>query len=81
MSFWSKFVPFGSSKKKEESNGSIATPNGTTHKETPKSKFGKELRKEFLFDEKYLNLNHGMASIGQFSDSYETQNRCTPSFV
>jgi hercynylcysteine S-oxide lyase len=22
-------------------------------------KFGKELRKEFLFDSKYLNLNHG----------------------
>lgn len=21
--------------------------------------FGKELRKEFLFDEKYLNINHG----------------------
>jgi len=25
----------------------------------PKVPFGKEMRKEFLFDEDYLNLNHG----------------------
>jgi hypothetical protein len=26
-------------------------------------KFGKELRGEFMFDEKYLNLNHGETAI------------------
>lgn len=35
------------------------TLNSVALKEKSGVKFGKELRKEFLFDEKHLNLNHG----------------------
>ncbi|KAF2187883.1 PLP-dependent transferase [Zopfia rhizophila CBS 207.26] len=38
-----------------------------------KLKFGKELRKEFLFDEKYLNLNHG--SFGTYPRVVQTAMR------
>ncbi|OCK81372.1 PLP-dependent transferase [Lepidopterella palustris CBS 459.81] len=48
--------------REKETNGAldgIATQGGV--------RFGKELRKEFLFDEKYLNLNHG--SFGTYPKS------------
>lgn len=67
MSFWNKINPFGSLKKakdSKDSNGAITTPRVQEDTKTPisKTRFGKELRKDFLFDEKYLNLNHGTTS-------------------
>ncbi|KAF2870556.1 pyridoxal phosphate-dependent transferase [Massariosphaeria phaeospora] len=45
------------------------TPPTLAVQET-KKKFGKELRKEFLFDEKWLNLNHG--SFGTYPRAIQT---------
>lgn len=39
------------------------TSNSLAIREKSEVKFGRELRKEFLFDEKFLNLNHGKIMI------------------
>jgi selenocysteine lyase/cysteine desulfurase len=38
----------------------MSTPNGTTARAVP-AEFGHEMRKLFLFDNDYVNLNHGLA--------------------
>lgn len=69
MSFINKIIPFGNSKKsKGVSSGNVEqqpVTQGQLQKSQAgppaanKEKFGKALRKDFLFDPKYLNLNHG----------------------
>ena len=40
-------------------NSEVAQPENASASSSAAKKFGKSLRSDFLFDDDYLNLNHG----------------------